>query len=74
MKWKELFQWVIIIMAVINSVIDFSNPREQIILEVVLKSPTYFKYVVVKKILTLNMKKLTVWSYCWLKLADRRHA
>ena len=35
-----------------NCVIDFSNLREQIILEVVLKSPNYLKYVVVKKILT----------------------
>lgn len=49
-KLKELFQWVIVIMAVINSVIDFSNLWEHIIREVVLKSPNYFKYVV-KKIL-----------------------
>lgn len=51
-KLKELFQRVIIIMAVINSVIDFSNLGEQIITEVVLKSLNYFKYVAVKKILT----------------------
>lgn len=43
-KLKELFQWVIIIIAVINSVIDLSNLREQIIPEVELKSPHYFKY------------------------------
>lgn len=39
-------------MAVINSIIDFSNLGEQIIPEVVLKSPNYFKCVAIKKILT----------------------
>lgn len=43
-------------MAVINSVIDFSNLGEQIIPEVVLKCPDYFKYLVVKKILTLKWR------------------
>lgn len=39
-------------MAVINSVIDFSNLGEQIISEVVLKSPNYFKYAIVKNSIT----------------------
>lgn len=39
-------------MAVINSVIDFSNLGEEIISEVVLKSPNYFNDAIVKKSVT----------------------
>lgn len=50
---KEFFQWVIIIMAVINSWLISTTLGKKVIPKVVLKSPNYFWCIPIKKMLTL---------------------